>query len=140
MNRWRKFACPKFVGTFIGQDVDVSASNDMVFDFYSCFGLVKGIEHKELKDKYFNTIHSAPLGDGKENAFHQFYGSTLPDKVLVLPPNVVKTKGSGSRLKSTKEKALLCQLKASRRCIKCKKLCNHDARNCPNAPSSDLAV
>lgn len=66
LNCWKKFAYPKFVGTFIGQDVDVSASNEVVSDFYSCFGLVRGTEHmskfrrdmRELKDKYFNTIHS----------------------------------------------------------------------------------
>lgn len=68
LNHWKKFACPKFVGFFfIAHDVIVAALNDVVSNFYSCFGFVKDTKHmsefrrdmRELKDKHFNTIHSA---------------------------------------------------------------------------------
>lgn len=97
LNRWKKFACPKFVGTFIWQDVDVyvSASNDVVYDFYRCFGLIRGTKHmrefrldmRELKDVsiliLFIHLHweMAKIMNGS----------------LILPPDMMKTKESDSR-------------------------------------------
>lgn len=66
----------------------------------------------------------------KKRLLEDFYGAPVPEKIDVLPPDVVKTKGSGSRLISRKEKAIRLLEKPQRRCAKCKQLANHDSRNC----------
>lgn len=66
----------------------------------------------------------------KRKAFIDFYGAPVPDKVDVMPPNVIKTKGSGSRIVSRKEKVVKLMNKPLRRCAKCKQMTHHDSRNC----------
>lgn len=66
----------------------------------------------------------------KEVMFEEYYGSTIPSKVSVLPPDKVNTKGSGSRLISRKEKAIRMMNKPLRKCSKCGQMARHDARNC----------
>lgn len=66
----------------------------------------------------------------KKRAFEKFYDAKVPENIEVLPPDVVKTKGSGSRLKSRQEKAAKLLLKPKRRCGKCKEMTHHDSRNC----------
>lgn len=68
--------------------------------------------------------------NNKKKAFEKFYAANIPEKVEVLPPDVVKTKGSGSRLISRQEKAAKLLLKSKRMCGKCKQLSYHDSRNC----------
>ena len=53
-----------------------------------------------------------------------------PDVIHVHPQNVVKCKGSGSRLPSKIEAAKKAAAKPPRRCGKCHKMVNHDSRNC----------
>lgn len=64
-----------------------------------------------------------------KKAFAKFYEAHVPDVIDVLPPDVVRTKGSGSRLISRKEKIAKLSLKPKRKCGKCKQLTNHDSRN-----------
>ncbi|GER45737.1 FAR1-related protein [Striga asiatica] len=66
----------------------------------------------------------------KKCLFEKYYGAPLPSEVEVLPPAPVKNKGSGSRLKSRKEKAIERSKKPLRMCSKCKQKSSHDARNC----------
>lgn len=66
----------------------------------------------------------------KKKAFEEFYGAAVPEEIQVHPPDVVKTKGSGSRLVSRKEKAIKLANRPKRRCAKCKEMGNHDSRNC----------
>ncbi|KAG6411344.1 hypothetical protein SASPL_129424 [Salvia splendens] len=53
-----------------------------------------------------------------------------PQEVVVQPPEVVGTKGSGSRLPSRVEKALKLKSKPLRQCKKCQEWGHHDSRNC----------
>ncbi|KAL6513603.1 hypothetical protein OROGR_021089 [Orobanche gracilis] len=71
-----------------------------------------------------------------QQLFDRFYGSPLPKEVSALPPDLVKNKGSGSRIKSMKEKAIHRKNKPLRKCSKCHKMGHHDARNCMEAPTS----
>nr|GMC82107.1 protein FAR1-RELATED SEQUENCE 5-like [Ipomoea batatas] len=59
--------------------------------------------------------------------------SNVSDDVVVRPPNIVKNKGSGKRLKSIREKVAEKATKAKRLCRTCKQFAHHDSRNCPEA-------
>lgn len=66
----------------------------------------------------------------KDQSIHNIYSTTRPDVIIAHPPNVVKTKDSGRRLVSIKEKAIMQSNKPPRRCAKCLEFGNHDSRNC----------
>ncbi|KAH6780601.1 hypothetical protein C2S52_011838 [Perilla frutescens var. hirtella] len=66
----------------------------------------------------------------KSILFFDFYGLCAPSEVEVHPPDLVKTKDSGSRIKSKEEARAECKKKPLRTCKKCRKKCNHDSRNC----------
>ncbi|KAL6581832.1 hypothetical protein OROMI_005846 [Orobanche minor] len=87
-----------------------------------------------LKLKYKNGDNDTDKSS-KEKGFEKFYGASIPEHVHVLPPDPVKTKGSGSgigdRMKSQREKAINDANKKKRKCRKCGQLANHDSRNCP---------
>ncbi|KAG6406086.1 hypothetical protein SASPL_133683 [Salvia splendens] len=60
----------------------------------------------------------------------KFYGAEAPQEVDVQPPEVVSTKGCGSRLPSRVEKSLKLKRKPLRQCKKCQEWGHHDSRNC----------
>ncbi|XP_074298160.1 uncharacterized protein LOC141628979 [Silene latifolia] len=52
--------------------------------------------------------------------------------VTILPPKNSKNKGTGKRLVSAKTKAMVLARKPKHKCKNCKRMTNHDKRNCPN--------
>ncbi|XP_042012170.1 uncharacterized protein LOC121760595 [Salvia splendens] len=77
------------------------------------------------------------LGEGvvlsstqKSAMIENFYGSHVPTNIEVHPPDVVSTKGSGSRHKSKRESALKLAMKPGRKCGNCHEIGHHDSRNC----------
>ncbi|XP_047980430.1 uncharacterized protein LOC125222061 [Salvia hispanica] len=66
----------------------------------------------------------------KKKRFEELYGVVRPDVIHAHPPNVVKCKGSGSRLASKMEAAKKAASKPPRRCGKCHKMVSHDSRDC----------
>ncbi|XP_042005774.1 protein FAR1-RELATED SEQUENCE 7-like [Salvia splendens] len=66
----------------------------------------------------------------KKKIMDEFYGAEAPQEVDVHPPEVVSTKGCGSRLPSRVEKALKLKSKPMRQCKKCQEWGHHDSRNC----------
>ncbi|XP_042023053.1 protein FAR1-RELATED SEQUENCE 5-like [Salvia splendens] len=66
----------------------------------------------------------------KKKIMKEFYGAEAPQEVDVQPPEVVSTKGCGSRLPSRVEKALKLKNKPMRQCKKCQEWGHHDSRNC----------
>lgn len=50
----------------------------------------------------------------------------------IYPPELSKTKESGRRFKSDKEKAISTTAKQARLCRSCNKYVHHDSRNCPD--------
>ncbi|XP_047945914.1 protein FAR1-RELATED SEQUENCE 5-like [Salvia hispanica] len=66
----------------------------------------------------------------KKMLIEEFYGAEAPLEVDVQPPEVVSTKGSGSRVPSRVEKALKLKSKPLRQCKKCQEWGHHDSRNC----------
>lgn len=72
----------------------------------------------------------------KIQELESFIGSTIPQKIEILPPKHVNTKGSGKRIKGGKEKSMEQQQKKPRLCKMCNKMEYHDSRNCPTKTSS----
>ncbi|XP_042032398.1 protein FAR1-RELATED SEQUENCE 5-like [Salvia splendens] len=66
----------------------------------------------------------------KKKLMEEFYGAEAPQEVEVQPPEVVSTKGGGSRLPSRVEKALKLKSKPLHQCKKCQEWGHHDSRNC----------
>ncbi|XP_074277567.1 uncharacterized protein LOC141601202 [Silene latifolia] len=62
----------------------------------------------------------------------QILGWSASQEVTILPPKKSKNKGSGKRMLSLKAKAVALTSKTKRMCKNCKRLTNHDKRNCPN--------
>ncbi|KAG6407378.1 hypothetical protein SASPL_130367 [Salvia splendens] len=74
-----------------------------------------------------NTVMSTSQ---KKKLIEDFYGAEAPQEVDVHPPEVVSTKGSGSRVPSRVEKALKLKSKPLRQCKKCQEWGHRDSRNC----------
>lgn len=149
LRRWSKSACfdehYKRLAN-LGQYECSSTNNQLYHEFYQCIGLVHGddklmadmlVDLKHLTEKYSSLCTAIDDGKGKKKLMHDIYGGSIADSVSVLSPNEVKTKGSGSRIQSRRESAIKKASKAKRKCSKCKKMTNHDARNCDQAIQED---
>ncbi|XP_042027086.1 protein FAR1-RELATED SEQUENCE 5-like [Salvia splendens] len=66
----------------------------------------------------------------KRAMIENFYGSHVPNNIEVHPPEVVSTKGSGSRKKSKRESAIKLAMKPGRKYGNCHEIGHHDSRNC----------
>ncbi|XP_074301512.1 protein FAR-RED IMPAIRED RESPONSE 1-like [Silene latifolia] len=83
---------------------------------------------KQFKEKL------SPLGSplNKQQQLEKILGCSPSQEITILPPKKSKNKGSGKRMLSMKEKAVALARKPKRMCKNCKRLANHDKRNCPN--------
>ncbi|XP_074266873.1 protein FAR-RED IMPAIRED RESPONSE 1-like [Silene latifolia] len=83
---------------------------------------------KEFREK----LEPNPKPLTKEQELELLLNCKAPKEVKILPPKVSKNKGSGKRLVSIKNKAIMKAKKPKRMCAKCKCMSHHDKRNCPN--------
>ncbi|XP_074313940.1 protein FAR1-RELATED SEQUENCE 6-like [Silene latifolia] len=76
----------------------------------------------------------SPLGEvlNKNQQMEKFLNCTACEVVTILPPKNSKNKETGKRLLSAKTKAMVLARKPKRKCKNCKRMTNHDKRNCPN--------
>ncbi|XP_074298802.1 protein FAR1-RELATED SEQUENCE 5-like [Silene latifolia] len=94
---------------------------------------------KGLKDIMLSESSSSECSSGvtceksrnKNKELEMLLGTTIPTEVTVLNPIQSKTKGSGKRTVSRKDKAVQEYKKAPRKCNACGDLGFHDSRNCP---------
>ncbi|XP_074299164.1 protein FAR-RED IMPAIRED RESPONSE 1-like [Silene latifolia] len=94
---------------------------------------------KSFKDKMILEISPSECSSGvtgektrnKNKELEMLLGTKIPTEVTVLNPIQSKTKGSGKRLVSQKDKAVQEHKKAPRKCNACGELGFHDSRNCP---------
>ncbi|XP_074291359.1 uncharacterized protein LOC141618152 [Silene latifolia] len=68
----------------------------------------------------------------KQQQLEKILGCSASQEITILPPKQSKNKGSGKRVLSMKAKAVALARKPKRMCKNCKRLANHDKRNCPN--------
>ncbi|KAH6775546.1 hypothetical protein C2S52_013107 [Perilla frutescens var. hirtella] len=148
VSRWTKQALLS-TGQLISDDVLQScASNeenrftlyDIVFEFYSCLSMADGGSDRSnsllqaIRDVKCSFQSNGDVDNnlnGKNRLFEEYYQSSLPEQVIIKSPELVKTKGSGSRLKSDREKNVEKLSKPTRKCRACGEKGHHDSRNCP---------
>ncbi|XP_057794288.1 protein FAR1-RELATED SEQUENCE 5-like [Salvia miltiorrhiza] len=135
VHRWLKAASAEVISTSNMK----SRNKSLMAEAFRCIGIAEG--NDELADSLLtelkrwaeinsNGAQCLSPARGKQKMFELFYGSKIPSVVTVHPPDAVKTKGSGKRLKSTYEVAAEKAKKPKRRCRKCRRLVRHDSRNC----------
>ncbi|XP_074293068.1 uncharacterized protein LOC141619973 [Silene latifolia] len=83
---------------------------------------------KEFREK----LEPNPKPLTKEQELEVLLNCKALKEVKILPPKVSKNKGSGKRLVSSKNKAIMKAKKPKRLCAMCKRMSHHDKRNCPN--------
>ncbi|XP_057770816.1 protein FAR1-RELATED SEQUENCE 5-like [Salvia miltiorrhiza] len=110
-----------------------SRNKSLLAEAFRCIGIADG--NDALTDSLFEQLrlwadtHSKDVPEpstaaGKERMFEIFYGSKLPTVVNVHPPDAVRTKGSGKRLKSRFEVEAEKAKKPKRMCKKCGRQCS----------------
>ncbi|XP_019193855.1 PREDICTED: protein FAR1-RELATED SEQUENCE 2-like [Ipomoea nil] len=127
----------------IGVVTDANSALTQVWnEFYNCIGRACGNTDRLLELATLLKAHSETSTNGnpaitpstaKVSVIHSFCGSPTSADQVVRPPNIAKNKGSGKRLKSTREKIAEKATEAKRLCRTCKQLAHHDSRNCPEA-------
>lgn len=83
----------------------------------------------DLKKSMLESSNVPP--ENKSKDLEAYVECVLPTQIDILPPNHSKTKGSGKRIQSGKEKAIDQQQKRQRLCKTCGNYALHDSRNCP---------
>ncbi|GER55774.1 FAR1-related protein, partial [Striga asiatica] len=111
--RWTKYASLKPIFEVHGQIIDQCAMieerksimNQLFSEFCSCIGLVEGnndfmtsLLHSLKNQRHIFTsgVDQSSATTSKKKLFEDYYGGSVPQKVQVLPPLPIKTKGSGS--------------------------------------------
>ncbi|KAG6403457.1 hypothetical protein SASPL_135679 [Salvia splendens] len=80
---------------------------------------------KEIQEQIMEAYNHCSLVSISNDSSPEVY-----KEVDVQPPEVVSTKGCGSRLSSRVEKDLKLKNKPMRQCKKCQEWGHHDSRNC----------
>ncbi|XP_074318590.1 protein FAR1-RELATED SEQUENCE 5-like [Silene latifolia] len=97
-------------------------------------GILKGFKDKiHAQSSTSECSNSSNMGDrlrNKTRELEMLLGTKIPTEVVVLPHIHSKTKGSGKRMISQKEKAAKEHKKAPTKCNACGELGFHDSRNC----------
>ncbi|XP_074291530.1 protein FAR1-RELATED SEQUENCE 5-like [Silene latifolia] len=126
--RWSKSATSHPLSNVVGKSVlaDFSLVEDNEEHSDALFQLLRNFNE--------NLIISVKSGKSKDKKadIEMLLGSKIPTEVTVLPPKKCKNKGSGKRITSNKEKAVLENAKPLRKCRACGEMSNHDSRNCPS--------
>ncbi|KAH6775754.1 hypothetical protein C2S52_013315 [Perilla frutescens var. hirtella] len=114
-------------------------TNQLISEFYVCLSIAEGDTAKmslllqslrELREGFLSGDIENDTMSKKSRLFSDFYGLCTPSEVDVHPPELVKTKGSASCIKSKEEVRAERAKKPLRTCKKCGKKANHDSRNC----------
>ncbi|XP_074288254.1 protein FAR-RED IMPAIRED RESPONSE 1-like [Silene latifolia] len=125
------------------EDVDIIdgkqiAMSVMWSEIHQTIGMLMG-KLKNDVDNFSSLIRHfkeklSPLGSplNKQQQLEKILGCSPGQEITILPPKKSKNKGSGKRMLSMKEKAVALARKPKRMCKNCKRLANHDKRNCPN--------
>ncbi|XP_019161884.1 PREDICTED: protein FAR1-RELATED SEQUENCE 5-like [Ipomoea nil] len=152
VSRWTKGACLKPIFHIDDTIVDQSSKveNVRIFtnllwsDIYACVGLADGnierlsqlrrviCEQRQLFLQEGSEDGSGVVAGGsKQSVINSFCGDVSQGSTVeVRDPIQAKNKGSGKRLKSTREKAASKCVKQSRKCHTCEEY-GHNSRTCP---------
>ncbi|XP_074299900.1 uncharacterized protein LOC141631078 [Silene latifolia] len=114
------------------------AMSIMWSEVHQAVGLLRGKGVIDV-DSFFAVIRGfketlSPIEEvlNKNQQMEKFLNCTTSEVVTILPPKNSKNKGSGKRILSAKTKALTLARKPKCKCNNCKRMTNHDKRNCAN--------
>ncbi|XP_074293456.1 protein FAR-RED IMPAIRED RESPONSE 1-like [Silene latifolia] len=157
LSRWSKLAlCQPLCGNFpetLNEDCSASEVQKIKLgnlwsELFSCvtiaeqkpecidqlMDLLKSFKDKMILESSPSECSSGVTGEksrNKNKELEMLLGTKIPTEVMVLNPIQSKTKGSGKRLVSQKDKVVEEHKKAPRKCNACGELGFHDSRNCP---------
>nr|GLL41829.1 protein FAR1-RELATED SEQUENCE 9-like [Ipomoea trifida] len=146
VTRWTRNACTRpmhdiwwaTTNNSQAQNEARSVANQLWNEFYNCMGLVNGWQEKmeemlttlqQLKKEFSKAKQPSNQPNIPDNTIESILGSKPTGDIQIKPPRVAKNKGSGKRLKSTKEKVIEKIKKKPRLCATCRGP-GHDSRNC----------
>ncbi|KAH6782329.1 hypothetical protein C2S51_007622 [Perilla frutescens var. frutescens] len=144
VSHWMKSSLINEAGALLGDwcfllEENKIVTNQLIYEFYACLSVAEGDTAKmslllqslhELRERFSSGDIEDDTMSNKSRLFSDFYGLCAPSEVEVHPPELVKTKGSASRIKSKEEARVERAKKPLRTCKKCGKKANHDSRNC----------
>ncbi|KAH6780611.1 hypothetical protein C2S52_011848 [Perilla frutescens var. hirtella] len=144
VSRWMKSSLINEVGALLGDrcfllEENKIVTNQLISEFYACLSVAEGDTAKmslllqslhELRERFSSGDIEDDTMSKKSRLFSDFYGLCAPSEVEVHPSELVKTKGSASRIKSKEEERVERAKKPLKTCKKCGKKANHDSRNC----------
>ncbi|XP_074314767.1 uncharacterized protein LOC141650220 [Silene latifolia] len=147
--RWSKSATSHPLSNVVGKSVladcvSIESRQNNISELWSkIFNAVSLVEdNEEHSDALFQLLRSfnekliisvkSGKSKDKKAEIEMLLGSKIPTEVTILPPEKCKNKGSGKRITSNKEKAVLENAKPLRKCRACGDMSNHDSRNCPS--------
>ncbi|KAH6805338.1 hypothetical protein C2S51_030169 [Perilla frutescens var. frutescens] len=132
-------SCKRFVMSCAAIEENRFTLYDIISKFYSCLSMADG--DLDMSNSLLQAIRDVKCsfksgGDvdnnlnGKKRFFEEYYQSSLLEQVIIKSPEPVKIKGSGSRLKSNREKNVEKMSKPTRKCRACGEKGHHDSKNC----------
>ncbi|KAH6835291.1 hypothetical protein C2S53_014997 [Perilla frutescens var. hirtella] len=144
VSRWMKSSLINEAGALLGDwcfllEENKIVTNQLISEFYACLSVDEGDTAnmslllqslRELREGFLSGDIEDDTMSKKSRLFSDFYGLCAPSEVEVYPPELVKTKGSASRIKSKEEARAERAKKPLRTCKKCRKKADHDSRNC----------
>uniref|UniRef100_A0A7N0T5Z4 SWIM-type domain-containing protein n=1 Tax=Kalanchoe fedtschenkoi TaxID=63787 RepID=A0A7N0T5Z4_KALFE len=143
MRRWSKYAAHKpaalSYNDLAGTDSadTVKAKLNMLYMQFNLTMKTHGSNIEYISEllnmlQEFNKRHDAQTTQLSKHAmFERLIGCSKPSSIEVQTPKQSRNKGSGKRMKSTKEKMTEQASKSLRKCNFCKQMVRHDIRNCP---------
>ncbi|XP_019166876.1 PREDICTED: protein FAR1-RELATED SEQUENCE 5-like [Ipomoea nil] len=142
VERWRKhLGCGACRGWRSDGDPPKSGASELWSEIQTCVGMVgesmvrqaRMVEVlKELRDEFASDGTIICEAKGNRAAIEALCGVKPPPCITIKPPAQAKNKGSGKRIKSTREIAIENSGKAGRKCGVCGEYARHNARSCPS--------
>ncbi|XP_019157207.1 PREDICTED: protein FAR1-RELATED SEQUENCE 5-like [Ipomoea nil] len=142
VERWRKhLGCGACRGRRSDGDPPKSGASELWSEIQTCVGMVgesmvcqaRMVEVlKELRDEFASDGTIICEAKGNRAAIEALCGVQPPPCITIKPPAQAKNKGSGKRIKSTREIAIENSGKAGRKCGVCGEYARHNARSCPS--------
>ncbi|XP_074300220.1 protein FAR1-RELATED SEQUENCE 5-like [Silene latifolia] len=118
-------------------DIKKAEMSKVWSEIYATVGVMDSyatVKHMKQLQKILTQFRENITGPSEPKTKNQeieaLLGITASNDIDLRPPNKAKNKGSGKRLRSSKEKAKTKQQRRKRRCGNCKKWVNHNSRTC----------
>ncbi|XP_019153449.1 PREDICTED: uncharacterized protein LOC109149913 [Ipomoea nil] len=142
VDRWRKhLSCSACRGRQSKEHLPKSGATELWSEINTCVGLVGESTTrqgrmvqvlKELQAEFASDGTGTEATKGNSAAIQALCVVQPPTTITIKAPAQAKNKGSGKRLKSSREIAIESNGKVGRKCGLCGEYARHNARSCPS--------